>query len=110
MIFGGELHQEVDGILSTLLPAERESVRPLVARTLAQVELAIRRGSCTSLVAWASRQGDRQGMKTALFVSCTAALRMVEKFEPSRFTMVDRLLLTARHLLSAPPRVLRKPA
>ena len=105
-----ELRTEADRILSTISPAICNGVRQLIPDALDEVQDAIREGSHERLVLWASKHGNQENASAALFVCCTAAIRLIEKWQPSAFAAVDRLLLSARHLVARNRRATGMPA
>lgn len=95
-----ELRHEADRILTTLSARNSKAVRRLLPVALNEVQRAVTNGTHASLALWASKEPSKADVKAALFVSCTAALRVIDKFEPARFAAADRLLLSARHLVA----------
>jgi hypothetical protein len=95
-----ELDQEADRILGSLARANCSGARRLLGEALSEVQKAIAKGTNGELVLWASKQNDYDSVSTALFVSCTAMVRLIEKWQPSRFAFADRLLLSARHVVA----------
>lgn len=95
-----QLRYDAERILTALCKANGEAVRRLLAPAVDEVLKAVREGTCTSLASWANRQCDTAAVRTAIFASCTAVLRLIESSEPSQFAAVDRLLLAARHMIA----------
>jgi len=98
------LRDEAEQILKTLTPAN-SAVQTLLGTALHEVLMAIEKGTETSLVSWASRQDD-ENVNAAIFVSCTAALRLIDRLQPSQFAAADRLLLSARHTIARGAKVM----
>lgn len=100
-----QLRDEAEQILKTLSPANANAVQRLLSRALDEVLKAVKEGTHASLASWASRQAD-ENVHAAIFVSCTAALRLIDRLQPSQFAAVDRLLLSARHAIAREVRVM----
>ena|SRR5579885_1199376 len=99
------LRDEAEKILKTLTPANKSAVQTLLGTALHEVLMAIEKGTETSLVSWASRQDD-ENVNAAIFVSCTAALRLIDRLQPSQFAAADRLLLSASHTIARGAKVM----
>ena len=100
MTYANELRREVDRILDSLVAADSSTLRRLVAQSLNEVQRALRQETHAPLITWASKQHDKETTKAALFVSCTAVLRLIDKLRPSQFAAADRFLQAARHLVA----------
>src|SRR5579883_1388339 len=109
-VMNEELHQEADRILMNLARSNGSGARRLLGEALSEVQKAVASETNGELVLWASKQRNYEDVSTALFVSCTAMVRLIEKWQPSRFASADRLLLSARHVVARNRRTMAAPA